>query len=147
MRPSRQFSIRIDNCKPTRALHVEARSRCPWDGNIRPKRDELAGIRLDPQSLVQLPQLRVMLHAAREGDEGDGAFGFAKQPDFGESRMFLGFSACAIVRVEKYNFGAVDGAPLACPPRASLGTRRHRLTMKQYPFRPDNRPFECFNAA
>jgi hypothetical protein len=53
MRPGRQFGIRIDNRKPALALHIEARSCCTWDGNIRPKRNELAGIRLDHQSLVQ----------------------------------------------------------------------------------------------
>ena len=51
-----------------------------------------------------------------------------KQPDFGEGRMFLGFSAQSIVRVEKYDVGTVEGAPLACPhalrsARGGIGSR------------------------
>ena len=68
---------------------------------------------------------------------GSGGSGFATtskswQPDLGEGRMFLGFSAQSIVQVEKYDVGTVECAPLARSPRAPLSTRRHRFTMKQY---------------
>ena len=148
LRPDRQFGIGIDDRKPALALHVGPRSRCAGHGDIRPQGDEVPGICFDHQSPVQLPQQRVVRHAsAREGDEDDGPFGFAEQPDFREGRMLLRFSADTIVRVEKYDVRPVESAPLPCPPRAPRETRRHRLTMKQCSLGPDRRLFQSGNAA